>query len=126
MTPLVLCIHLPEEQVMRLSFLAPNLGIQLQNVPPAQWGQTLGALCGLDPRREAAPSVRLKDGMMVMAFFPDGLMDRWLQTMRTSGMPPIPLKAVLTAHNRGWNCAELCAALSREAMMLQKQKGAKP
>ena len=115
MPPLALCINMEKSRVMRLSFLALGLGITLREVPESDWGQPLGALCGLGPRKQSAPDVRVAEEMLVMASFPDALMDRWLSALRQSGMAPIRLKAVLTPHNQAWNCGQLYALLSQEA-----------
>ena len=126
MQPLALCIHMDKSRVMRLSLLAMGLGISLREAPDSDWGQPLGALCGLDPRKPSAPTVQVSEEMMVMAFFPDALMDRWLLAIRQSGLPPVRLKAALTPTNRGWHCGQLYAAISREAAVLGKGKGEKP
>ena len=52
--------------------------------------------------------------MLLMAYFPDKLIDRLLAGMKAKGMA-IPRKAVLTPTNAGWNSAQLFAELSREA-----------
>ena len=115
MQPLVLCVHMEKSRVMRLSFLAMALGIAVRDVPDADLGQPLAALCGLEPRNPRAPKVQVTEEMLVMAAFPDALMDRFLQSIRQSGLQPVRLKAVLTPANRGWHCGQLCAALSQEA-----------
>lgn len=111
--PTLLCIGMAPAAVMRLSFSALGMGISLRSVPPAQWGCTLGALCGLDAPEPACPAENMGEGMLVMAFFDDALMDRWLAEMRRMGVAA-PLKAVLTPHNRAWTCGRLYRELSRE------------
>lgn len=120
--PLLLCLHMDPTRVMRLSFLAPSLGIQVRAVPDDQWGQPLGALCGLDaPRSHPAPA-RVGEEMLVMAFFPDALMDRLLPLLRKE-LGGVRLKAVLTAHNRPWTAGMLYTALAREAAQLDQRQG---
>ena len=122
MRPLLLCIGMTPERLMRLSFLAMQLGVELRTAGEDQWGQTLAALCGLEPPRDRAPKVRVGEEMLVMAFFEDALINRLLAALRQSGMAPIRLKAVLTAHNRAWNCGRLYTELSQEARPLDERR----
>ena len=126
MQPLALCVHMEKSRITRLSFLAMGLGILLREVPDADLGQPLGALCGLEPRIPSAPKIQVPEEMMVMAHFPDALMDRWLLAIRQSGLPPVRLKAALTPTNRAWHCGQLYAAISQEAAAFAKGKEAKP
>ncbi len=126
MQPLLLCIHMEKSRVTRLSFLAMGMGIAVRDVPDSDLGQPLGALCGLEPRTPHAPAVQVPEEMLVMAHFPDALMDRWLLSLRQSGLPPVRLKAVLTPHNRAWHCGRLYVLISQEAAFLANRKDAKP
>ena len=126
MQPLVLCIHMKKNRVMKLSFLAMGLGILLREVPDADLGQPLAALCGLEPRKSSAPAVQVPEEMMVMAHFPDALMDRWLLAIRQSGLTPVRLKAALTPTNRAWHCGQLYVLISQEAASFAKGKEDKP
>lgn len=112
--PTLLCIGMDPAAVTRLSFPAMGMGVALQTVPREKWGQTLGALCGLDAPKPSCPPEHVGEGMLVMAFFGGALMDRWLKEMRACGVSA-PLKAVLTPHNRFWTCGRLYLELSREA-----------
>ena len=123
MHPLMLCIHMDKERLLRLSFAAMSLGVRVKAVAPEQEGQTLAALCGLEAPAESAPAARVEEEMLVFAFLPDALLERLLPALR-SGMPPVRLKAVLTENNRGWNCARLYRELSGEAAALSR--GGKP
>ena len=42
-------------------------------------------------------------------------MDGLLKALRSSGLGPVRLKAVLTPTNRGWHCGALYTALRQEA-----------
>ena len=125
MQPLLLCVHMYQARLMRLSLTALSLGITVKEVKENQWGQPLAALCGLEAERNHAPSVQVAKEMLVFAFFPESLLDRFLTEMKKSRMAPVPLKAVLTPYNRSWNCGQLCAALQTEAAQMQsRRKGA--
>ena len=122
MEPVALCIHMERDRLMRLSFSALPLGIRLVPVPDADLGQTLAALCGLEPFRADAPRLQLHEEMMVMAHFSDALMDRWLAVFRQNGLQAVRLKAVLTPYNQSWNCGKLHAMLSLEAAFFEQEK----
>ncbi len=126
MQPLALCVHMEKSRVMRLSFLAMGLGIALRDVPESDWGQPLGALCGLEKRKASAPAVRVPGEMLVMAFFPGSLMDRFLQAIRQSGLSSIRCKAALTDTNRKWNCGQLFSMLSQEAAAFEARRENQP
>ena len=115
MEPLLLCVQLDQEKLTRLSFLALGLGIRARPVQKEEWGQPLGAVCGLLPVVQHAPDIRLPDEMLVMAGFPDGLLDAFLRAYRESGLAPVRLKAVLTDTNMRWHFGQLHAQLCQEA-----------
>ena len=54
------------------------------------------------------------DEMLVMAYFPQGMMNVFLQGLRRAGVAPVALKAVLTPTNAAWSSAQLHEELSRE------------
>ena len=122
MPPLLLCIHMDQARLMRLSMLALSHGISVREVKEAEWGQSLAALCGLEPQKGRAPAVRVSEEMLVFAFFPDFLLDTFLSDIKRNHVEPVRLKAVLTPHNRHWNCARLWAELSQEAFVLSASK----
>ena len=120
MHPLMLCIHMDKERLLRLSFAAMSLGVRVKAVAPEQEGQTLAALCGLEAPADSAPAARVEEEMLVFAFLPDALLERLLPALR-SGMPPVRLKAVLTPDNSRWTCARLCRELRGEAEAFSKK-----
>ena len=119
MHPLLLCVHMESAKLMRVSFAAMALGIQVKEVRKDQWGQTVGALCGLDQENPKAPTGTIKEEMLIMAFFPNNLMDAFLKELRSSGCA-VRLKAVLTSHNRAWPLSFLYQQLLAEAASFQK------
>lgn len=119
MRPMLLCMEMDPGRMMRISLAAVTLGIGVKEVKPTEWGQTLGALCGLDSLKGRPPKAAVGTEMMVMAFFPDGLIEDFLRVIRRNGMEPPRLKAVLTPVNRLWNCGQLYAELMREDTALR-------
>ena len=114
MQPILLCIAMEPGDLMRISFSVMGLGIRVKDVKQAEYGQTLGALCGLEPESKHPAKARVGERMLVMAGFDDALLDRLLKALRDSGQT-VRLKAVLTPHNRHWTCGQLYLQLSQEA-----------
>ena len=121
MHPLMLCIHMEKEKSLRLAFLAMSLGVAVKTVETSREGQTLGALCGLEPLKAKAPAVQVGEEMLVFAFLPDGTLDRLLPALRSAGLS-VRLKAVLTPTNRDWNCGQLYQEPKGEAAAFDRKK----
>ena len=119
MPPLLLIARMAPDRLLRLSMLAGSLGIQVKAVPQAQWGQPIAALCGLEKPVPQPEKAVLAEEIMVMARFPDALIDRFLSAIRQSGLSPVRLKAVLTPYNQGWTLGRLSTVLGREAAQME-------
>ena len=122
MEPLMLCIHMPRERAMRLAFAAMSQGVRAKLVEPAQEGQTLAALCGLQPLAPAAPRAQVGEEMLVLAFLEEAQLNRLLPALRQD-MPAVRLKAVLTPTNQLWNCGQLYHELRGEAEAMAAGRG---
>ncbi|MBQ7455445.1 MAG: DUF3783 domain-containing protein [Clostridia bacterium] len=122
MKPLALCVQMEKERLLRLSFLAMGLGVRVKSVDGAKLGQTLGALCGLDEEKPSPAPAQGVGEMLVLAFFEDAQLDRFLAALRQNDLI-VPLKAVLTPNNRHWNCAQLYQELKSEAAAFAAQRG---
>lgn len=120
MGPILLCVGMDPGRLMRVSLTAMSLGIAVKDVKKPQWGQTVGALCGLDHMKETPPKATVEGEMMVMAFFSDWLLDDFFAALRKNGIEPARLKAVLTPVNRAWTCGQLYAALRSEDAAMRK------
>ena len=119
MQPLLLCIGMNQNELMRVSFAAMALGIRVKAVQENEWGQTVGALCGLEPENAHPAKDRVNGQMIVMAFFDSALVDRLLKSLRDSRQS-VKLKAILTPTNQRWTCGQLCRQLSQEAAQFGK------
>ena len=76
MQPTLLCMGMNPNQLMRVSFGAAALGVRVKAVGESDWGQTVGALCGLEPMNPSPQKASVDEAMIVMAFFDDALTDR--------------------------------------------------
>lgn len=113
--PIVLCYNLEGERGEGIRRLAESLGIRVRMVKPAQYLQTLAALSGLEPeadRPHEGPG--FEDEMLVMGFFPQGLLGRFLDGIRQAGQSPVALKAMLTPPNSRWDSLALHKELLEE------------
>jgi len=114
MQPVLLGIGLEKGKEMRLSMIAMSLGIRFRPVLESEYGLPLGELAG-DPVPAGKQQNLPVDGeMIVMAHMTEQQTDALLHAIRTGGMPPIPLKAVLTPTNRSWSCGRLYQELKKE------------
>jgi hypothetical protein len=118
--PVLLCYNLPEEKRRKVRLLAMRLTVRVRPVEPAEYGQPLAALCGLEPLRDPAPQAQgFAEEMLVLAHFPPDLLNRFLYGMRKDGIAPVALKAVLTETNQSWDSAALRDQLAAEHEALQ-------
>ena len=119
MQPVLLGVGLEKGKELRLSLIAMSLGIRFRPVRESEYGLPLGELAG-DPVPAGKQQNMSVDGeMIVMAHMTDKQTDALLHAIRTSGMQPIHLKAVLTPTNRSWSCGRLYQELKKEHFFLK-------
>lgn len=121
---LVLTFNLPEAAFARIRALAETIDVRVEAVPPGNFALPIGALLGLPVRPPDVPSEGggFSDPMLVMCNLDEAQFNRFLQMLREPGLPRIPLKAVLTPHNVGWNALQLHGELSREHEAMTRKK----
>ena len=76
--------------------------------------QTHGAQASRNVAEDQSGAQAFSDEMLVMAFFPQGMMNVFLQARHRAGVAPIALKAVLTPTNAAWSSTQLHDELARE------------
>ena len=69
MTPTLLAYQIDPKKLGKMQIVCLRLGIRVQAVDPADFGQTIGALAGVLPREPDAPAAPLPGEMLVMAHF---------------------------------------------------------
>lgn len=125
-SPMLLCYNLPESRAGEIRRIAQDLGISVRPVEKDEYHQTLSALCGLEEKAPAAgPGTGFEEEMLVMAFFPEGLLGRLLDAIRAAGIAPVALKAVLTEHNARWHSVKLHLELMEEYAYFHGQQEAR-
>lgn len=124
MSPTILVFNLSPEKLSKLRFTCMRLGVQVRPVNTADWGNSIGALCGMEPRSSApAPEETFAEEMLVMANFTQSLANRLLAALKQARLP-IGLKAVLTPTNVHWTPVQLHQELSAERAALAQGKEA--
>lgn len=113
--PVLLCYHLGEEHRGPVRMLAMRLKIRVREVDAAEYGQTLAALCGLEPLSPTPEAViPFDDEMLVLAHFTTEMINQFLYGFKQAKIPPVKLKAVLTETNMHWNAVTLYEQLKAE------------
>lgn len=99
------------------------LRIRVRMVAPEQYGLPLETVVsGKTEGLQARPvPEEFSDPMLIFCHLPDPKLEQVLMAMRRAGLPPIPLKAVLTPTNREWDSQQLWTELRREHEAMSKQ-----
>lgn len=123
--PVLLCYNLSQESYRKLRLAAMRMKIRIRSVKPWEFDQTLENLAErCEPINEAAPCEDVfADEMLVMAYFPAGMDAAFLRLARQSGVPSVPLKAVLTPTNSQWDSITLHTEISKEREAIEQGLG---
>ena len=122
--PVLLCYNLREEAFKKVRLAAMRFKIRVRPVSPSEYGETLAALCGMEPPKGVPAPGDFEDAMLVMAHLSSLQASQFLQSLRRLGVPPIALKAMLTPTNSAWNPLTLHGELSSEHAALEAGKKA--
>lgn len=114
-----------KEKARMLSDLAEAIGMEFVEISPAQSGQQLGYLAGVEGFCEKKLSVLalppvIPEEMLVFCGINSQRLDHVLQMLRGCGLA-VSLKAVMTAHNVSWTLAALYQELCAERAQFQKR-----
>ena len=115
--PVLYTWNLTAECLGKLREICAAMSVPVRPVAPQEAAKPLASL------GEAAPAPGLMmmpflEEMLLMAYFPDKLIDKLLAGMKAKGIA-ISRKAVLTPTNAAWNSLQLFAELSREAARMK-------
>ena len=107
--------YLPAKKAAKARMLAMRSGVRVAAVETWQYLQPLGSFTGDCGSMESLyDGAGFSEEMLLFAHFPETLLSRFLQSWKTTGLPPVALKAVLTDTNRDWNSLELHEQLVEE------------
>lgn len=113
MAATVLLYNLPAPKADKLRALCARQGVRAVTVPPLDQGKPIGQLLGLPVPAKAGPGT-VPGEMLVLSGFTPQALDDLLDALVPAGVGPIPLKAVVTAHNLAWTGVELYLELEKE------------
>ena len=124
--PIILLYNIEPARRQQIEMLAAMRNIRTRAVAPGEYGESVGALCGVEAlERPQGLWNEFSEEMMVMGFFPQPLVSAFLDSFRQVGIPSVRLKAVLTETNMRWNSCQLRAELLREEAAFRAQMGKK-
>lgn len=119
----VLFYRIRGEKRKQLKDICGTLDIQVIVVPPAEYGEPVGALAGFPGMRKlgrACEGSGVTGEMLVFAGMDGQALDAFLDACKAQGVAPTACKAVLTPHNSGWSGEKLYAELESEHRAMQK------
>lgn len=116
--PTVLLYNLSPEKARNVKVLCLSQKLRVRAVAPEEWGLPLEALLREDrpgPEAGEGRTGEIPSGeMLLMSGLSGSQLNRFLQGFRRKKIPPVPLKAVLTASNAQWDSRRLYRELSLE------------
>ena len=112
----------------RLRQIFAMLRLRMRPVGPERYHLTLRELANGGGEASEQAEEPIPEAMLVFCGLGDALLHQVLEVIRLAKLPPIPLKAVLTASNQEWTTWQLREELLKEreaiAAKLQEQKQA--
>lgn len=123
--PLLLTYNLDARTEARLRVVCATQHIRFRPVAPEEYALPIGALAGIPVAGGGEPAGAAEgfaDPMLVMCHMLSTQLNAFLQGMRTGGVPPVPLKAVLTPTNVAWDSRRLHDELAREHEAVSRKK----
>ena len=119
--PIILVFDLPAQKSASLRVLCIKNQIQLVKADPAQYGETLGVLLGLDAPTGVQSEVTLAEPMMVFANMTLAAVQKFLNEAKAARFVRPSLMAMLTETNRAWTPTELQEQLMAERVMVREK-----
>lgn len=125
MKQLILSYNLPAKHLAKLRMAAMKLGVRVRPVEKREYLQSLGSFTGLLGTFESVyDGENFPELMLVLCGFSQPMVNTFLSLLKASRLPPVPLKAVLTETNQGWNSLELHDELKQEHEAMTAGKSA--
>ncbi len=122
-SPRILMYNLDNPQKLKILMICGQLKIRAHSVAVSDYAQPIGALAGYRDRTDAVYSGEgFPDEMLVMVNFSGALLNGFLNAMRQNRLPGIPLKAVMTDANAGWDSVQLHDEILKEHIAMHNQK----
>ena len=123
MTQLILAYNFPAKHLSKLRMAAMKLGVKVRLVEKREYLQSLGSFTGaLGTFESVYDGENFPELMLVLCGCSQPMGNAFLTLLKATRLPAIPLKAVLTETNQGWNSLELHDELLKEHEALKKGK----
>lgn len=122
--PTVLLYNLDTDKGRQIKLLCLTMKLRARSVSPAEYSLTLSDLLSGKTAEGQAAEKTFPEEMLVMADLTPAQTDRFLQGFRRKKIPPVALKAVLTATNAGWD--SFSSATSCKGSMKQWRREKQP
>jgi len=119
--PILLAFELQQKQTTALRILCIRHGIQLIKADPAQYGETIGVLCGLDEAKGTAATEGLAEPMLLFANMTMAAVQKFLNEAKAAKFSRPSLMAMLTETNREWTPPALQSQLMEERVMVREK-----
>lgn len=124
----ILMYNCSRPEFSRLRQIFAMLRLRMRPVGPERYHLTLRELANGEGEASEQAEEPIPEAMLVFCGLGDALLHQVLEVIRLAKLPPIPLKAVLTASNQEWTTRQLREELLKEreaiAAKLQEQKQA--
>ena len=112
---LLLMYNLSPARQGAVRMLCARLKIRVRAVEASEYAEKLGALAGMEEKRnEPFSGEPFAEEMLLMAGFAPQTLDALLRAFRSYRVAPVALKAVLTPVNAEWDSVRLHEELLRE------------
>lgn len=122
--PLALHYGLPEDQRRGLCAVLEEMGIEQVQLQPEQLGQPIGLLAGIGGKAAAPYTGEApRDQLLLLSQLERSELNRLLDSLRDAGVS-IPLKAIITKHNKTWSVLALLEELNREREAVKQYEAA--
>lgn len=121
MSKRILLFEVKEECKKEIIAICQKQGIETVEIRPKDYQQSLGFLAGIKgfkAEKEIAAGAPFPAAMLVFSGFNDAALDAFVKAYNASGVPKIPLKAVLTQHNVNWTPKQLFGEILKEHQSL--------
>lgn len=119
--PILLTFELQSKQTTALRILCIRGGIQLVKADPAQYGETIGVLCGMDEARGVPAERGLSEPMLLFANMTMAAVQKFLNEAKAAKFQRPSLMAMLTETNREWTPVQLQEQLAEERVMVREK-----
>lgn len=119
--PILLTFELQTKQITALRILCIRNGIQLVKADPAQYGETIAVLCGMEEASGASAEGGLSEPMLLFANMTMGAVQKFLNEAKAAKFYRPSLMAMMTETNRAWTPIALQAQLAEERVMVREK-----